>query len=366
MLSHRELRIATKGSDRYSTGYSLALLIFLRKSKYEDNPSLELFLAIAKYLIRVVRSCVATRWHGWTMSRGPGPKGAPREKRKKKWRKEKKNRKKEQRKGRKEKRERNFSNTWTRPPPDISHESNRWQKKYRSQTLVIITQSLKHEMNNGELGSYIGPIFFSACMTPNISQLKFGAHKFEKVQWSRIKPFEKNVLSRASSFPFRSSGVPISPSLRSLICPLRHQRVPNVPLRHQGPKFPFSVSGHLAATSVPIALLRVSNFPCIASSKGPKFSIASSRVPNFLIMSSKWWPLISHDVIKGSQFITASSRSPIVTSNFPSRYQRVAILIASSRSPHFPHRVIKETQIPKIHHVYDLWDIWHIFKKWLQ
>ena len=72
-------------------------------------------------------------------------------------------------------------------------------------------------------------------------------------------------------------------------------------------------------------------------SKGPQFSIAPSRASNFLIMSSKWWPLISHHVIKGSPFIIASSRGlPIVTSNFPSRYQGVPFSIASSRGPPLP------------------------------
>ena len=53
--------------------------------------------------------------------------------------------------------------------------------------------------------------YFSACMTSKISQLKFGAHKFERAQWSRIKPFEKNSWS---------IGPPIPPS------------------GHQGPHFP--------------------------------------------------------------------------------------------------------------------------------
>ena len=56
-------------------------------------------------------SGVATGWYGWTMSRGPGAKGAPRETDKKK---------RKEREWRKEKRERNFSNTRTWPPPDIS------------------------------------------------------------------------------------------------------------------------------------------------------------------------------------------------------------------------------------------------------
>ena len=32
---------------------------------------------------------------------------------------------------------------------------------------------------------------FLACMTPKIFQLRLGAHT-ERVQWSRIKQFEKN------------------------------------------------------------------------------------------------------------------------------------------------------------------------------
>ena len=139
-------------------------------------------------------------------------------------------------------------------------------------------------------------------------------------------------------------------SLGSLICPLRHQSppTPNVPLHHEGPNFPFSPSGHLPPVSPNVALLRVSNFP-IASSKGPKFSIAPSRAPNFLIMLSKWWPLISHHIIKGSQFIIGSSLGSIVTSNFPSHYQGVPIYYYIIKGPHFPNCVIKGTQISKIH-----------------
>ena len=89
------------------------------------------------------------------MSRGRGAKGAPRERKSKKESEEKK-RKKEERKGRKEKRERNFLNTWTGAltryiPMSLSIDD----RKYPSQTLVIITQSLKYETNNGELGPYV-------------------------------------------------------------------------------------------------------------------------------------------------------------------------------------------------------------------
>ena len=57
--------------------------------------------------IRGVSSGVATGWHGWTMSRGPGAKGALERETPKKM----KNRK--GKKGRKEKTEQNFSNTRT-------------------------------------------------------------------------------------------------------------------------------------------------------------------------------------------------------------------------------------------------------------
>ena len=129
---------------------------------------------------------------------------------------------------------------------------------------------------------------FLACMTSKISQLKFRAHIILKECNGAVL----NHLKRISGLgPLISpSGLKGAPISSSLICPLPHQRAPqiNVPLRHQGPNFPFSSSGHLAPHSFPIALLRVYNFP-IASSKGkgPKFSIAPSRAPNFLIMSSK-------------------------------------------------------------------------------
>ena len=64
-------------------------------------------------------------------------------------------------------------------------------------------------------------------------------------------------------------------------------------------------------------------------------------------MSSKWWPLISHHVINGSQFIIASSRGPIVTSNFTSRYQGVPFIIASSRGPTSPIASSKGPKFPK-------------------
>ena len=81
--------------------------------------------------------------------------------------------------------------------------------------------------------------------------------------------------------------------------------------------------------------------------KGPKFSIAPLKGPNFLIMSSKWWPLITssrvpihHCVIKGPPLWPLISHHVIKGSNLSLRHQ----------GPHFPHRVIKGTQISKIHH----------------
>ena len=96
--------------------------------------------------------------------------------------------------------------------------------------------------------------------------------------------------------------------------------------------------------------LRVCNF--LIASEGQRilnFPLRHQGAPNFL-MSSKWWPLISHHVIKGPNSSLRYQGAPIVTSNFPSRYQGVPFIIASSRGPHFPRRVIKGTQISNIHH----------------
>ena len=91
---------------------------------------------------------------------------------------------------------------------------------------------------------------------------------------------------------------------------------------------------------VSLCFIKGFQFPhCII--KGPQIFQYAIKDPNFLIMSSKWWPVISHHVIKGSQFI-----------------------IASSRDPHFPHRVIKGTWIFKIHQVY-LWDMYKIVSTYI-
>ena len=137
---------------------------------------------------------------------------------------------------------------------------------------------------------------------------------FERVKWSLLNC--SKIISGLGP-PISPSGhqeVPISSSLGSLICPLRHQRAPqiNVPLRHQWPNFPFSSSGHLAPHSFPLALLWVSNFP-IASSKGKGH-------------------LIFHCAIKRPQFPNHVIK--MMTSNFSSRYQGAQFIIASSRAPY--------------------------------
>ena len=100
-------------------------------------------------------------------------------------------------------------------------------------------------------------------MTSKISQLKFGTHKFKRVQWSRIKSFEKNWAP-----PVSPSGSPNVIIARVPNLPIASSKSPkiNIPLRHQGPisRFPHQV---IIPHSSPIALLRVSNFP-IASLKG--------------------------------------------------------------------------------------------------
>ena len=154
------------------------------------------------------------------------------------------------------------------------------------------------------------------------------------MQWSRIKPFEKNRWSRAPNFPIRSSGGPNFIIARVCNLPIASSRAQiNVPLRNQGPNFPFSSSGHLAPS--PSFQYRIPLRHQMA--KGPIFSTAPSRAPNF------------------------HQETPIVTSSFPSRYQGVPFIIASSkgliyhnfassRAPISPHRVINGTQISKIHY----------------
>ena len=185
------------------------------------------------------------------------------------------------------------------------------------------------------------------------------------MQWSRIKPFENNSWSRVPNFPIRSSGVQIFPLLGSLICPLLYQRAPQ--MFHCAIKGPFSCFPHQVIMppphSFPLALLRISNF-LIASWKGPKISIAPSRAPNFLIMSSKWWPFISHHVIKRSQFIIASSRGPYCVLQFPITLSRGPNLsLRHQRVPFPPSRHQRDPNF-KIHHVYIAYNLWDM--NWLK
>ena len=160
-------------------------------------------------------SGVATGWHGWTMSRGPGAKGPPREREKKERKKRKEKKEKEKRKRKKEKKKKKNFSKRTGAPPDISPWVLEVDRKFDSTEdpiskskigiIINITQSLKYETNNGELGAMY---FLSACMTSKISQLKCGTHKLGRVQWSRINPFEKNLWSWAPNFPIRSPWAP--------------------------------------------------------------------------------------------------------------------------------------------------------------
>ena len=97
---------------------------------------------------------------------------------------------------------------------------------------------------------------FSACMTSKISQLKFGPISLKECNGAVLNSLKRIIHLGPQISPFGHQGAPISSSLGSLICPLRHQRAPqiNVPLRHQGPNFLFSTSGHSAPHSFPIAL----------------------------------------------------------------------------------------------------------------
>ena len=111
-------------------------------------------------------SGVATGWHGWTMSRGPRAKGAPRERQKNQ--KKKKRRRRIEKKKKETGKERKKSKERTKlfkypdaPPPDISPWVKVDDRKYQNQILIIITQSLKYRRNNGGLGLHV-PVFFSS------------------------------------------------------------------------------------------------------------------------------------------------------------------------------------------------------------
>ena len=184
-----------------------------------------------------------------------------------------KEKKEKKRKERKEKTERNFPNTWTGGAHPIIPMST-WQKIPKSNTSNDHT-IFKIWDEQWVIGALC--ILYPALMSCKISQLKFRAYKFEKMQRSSIKPFENYSRSRAPISHIRSSGGPIFPTVSNL--PIASsKRPPNVPLRHQGPNFLFSLSGHLGPRRFPNALFRVSIL-AIVSSKCLKFSIAPSRAP---------------------------------------------------------------------------------------
>ena len=119
--------------------------------------------------------------------------------------------------------------------------------------------------------------------------------------WSRVIPFEKNPWSRAPiMFPLRSSGAQF-PLCYGLNLPIASSKGPKRSIAPSRAQFPVAPSGHLAP-NVPIALLRVSNFPhCVI--KGPQ---------------------IFHCVMKGPQF-----------PHFPSRYQGVSVYHCVIKGPPF-------------------------------
>ena len=126
-------------------------------------------------------------------------------------------------------------------------------------------------------------------MTSKNSQLKFGAYKFERVQWSRIKPFEKkNSGLGAPNFPIKIIRGPNFIIARVANLPIAPSKGPqiNVPLRHQGAQFPVFLIRSFSSPQFPHCFIRSFQFPhCIKREKGPKCSIAPSRASNFIIMS---------------------------------------------------------------------------------
>ena len=161
---------------------------------------------------------------------------------------------------------------------------------------------------------------FSACMTSKISQLKFGPNHVPRL---------------------RLSGAPISPSNLFTHCIIKGAQTFHCTIKGPISRFPIRSFSHC---SFPIALFNKGISP-IASSKDPKFSIASSqRTPNFPLRHQG--PQFPHHVIK------------LMTSNLHVIKDGSQFIIASSRGPPFPPSMSsKGTKISKIHHVYNLWDM---------
>ena len=168
------------------------------------------------------------------------------------------------------------------------------------------------------------------------------------MQWSRINLFENNFLSRAGpQFPHQVIGGPNFPIVSFIYHCITKCAPPHVPLRQQGPNFTFFPRQVIYPTpQFPRCFIKGFQFPhCVI--KGPQISIAPSRASNFLIMSSKWWPLISHPVIKRFQFSLRHQGALIVTSNFPLRYQGVLIYHCVSKGYPFPPPPIASSKEPK-------------------
>ena len=303
-------------------------------------------------------SGVATGWHGWTMSRGPGAKGAPRERQiKKKMRKKKKEKE--------DKKRENWTFQIPRRSPHpiylcrwmtentkikhwLSSQSffifSAWQKLQELLfSFFFLIFFLSHNFWNMRwtMGNW-GPMYsFSACMSSKISQLKFGPIS--------LKECNGAILNRLKIIC--GLGPPISLSgHQAPIFPLHHQRAPKcfiVPSRAQ---FPVSHKSFSPSPQCPHCFIKGFQFPhCI---KAPRIFHCAIKGPHFLIMSSKWWPLISHHVIKWSQFIIASSRGPhceFVSWNFPLHYQGVPIYHCVIKTPPFPPSISssKGPKLPK-------------------
>ena len=196
---------------------------------------------------------------------------------------------------------------------------------------------------------------FSACMTSKISQLTFGAHKFEECNGIVLNRLKIIPWSRAPISPARHQGTPIFPFLWILICPLHHQRAQMFHCAIQGPIFRFSPIRSFTPLlpQFPHSCIKGFQFPHYVI-KGPQIfhcTIKGSQFPHHVIeMMTSNFPShyqevpIYHCVIKG----------PTVTSNFPLCYQGVPIYHCVIKGLHFPHRVIRGTQISKTHHVYNL------------
>ena len=166
-------------------------------------------------------------------------------------------------------------------------------------------------------------------MTSNMSQLNLRPISLKECFGAVFNRLKRICGLGPPISPQDHQGASISSSLGSLICPFCHQRAPKLIIH-------ITIRGQF-----PVLLIRSFSLPCsfpvaFLRAKGPKFSIAPSSTQflhHVITMMTSNFPSgyqrmpIYHCVIKGPP------AWPLIQFNkFPSRYQGVPFIIASSRA----------------------------------